>query len=370
MPVSSKAGANAARSGRVARPFEVRLTRDDLIHIAPRPKPAAPGAIWDAYVAALTSRDAADLFEEYEITSPLRMQHLLATMVCETNLSIIWESGAYTAAGILRVFGAGRHSSAVTEAEARAIASLPVNADGSGPRCEALFERVYGYKTKIGRSMGNLAAGDGWKHRGLGLNQQTGRASQQKAATAVGCSLDDLQKPINLIHMALVEWDGKDCNNWADRDDAVSIRKLINAGSLSVPVSRINGLPNAMAALRRAKAVITTEDFSAVDPEVTEQAPDVPQLVVDVPQNEAQPPSLATSTEMQAASATSLGGGLLSAQSLADAAARTAQTGQVSLGAFLMQLASSPTFWIGVLTVAGAAYLGIKRSKRFHIFGV
>ena len=364
MPVSSMAGANAARSVRAAvRPFEVSLTRDDLIHIAPRPKSTASGAIWDAYVSALTSRDAADLFEEYEITSPLRMQHLLATMVCETNLSIIWESGAYTAAGILRVFGAGHHSSAVSEAEARAIASMPVNADGSGPRCEALFERVYGYKTKIGRGMGNVAPGDGWKHRGLGLNQQTGRASQQRAATAVGCSLEDLQKPIHLIHMALVEWDAKECNKWADRDDAVSIRKLINGGSLSVPVSRINGLPNAMAALRRVKAVITAEDFAAVDP-------DVPRPVSEVPQNEAQPPSLATSTEMHAASATGLGGGLLSAQSLADAAARTAQAGQVSIGAFLMQLASSPTFWVGVLTVAGAAYLGIKRSKRFHIFGV
>ena len=363
MPVSSTAGANAARSVRAAAPFEIRLTRDDLIHIAPRPKSTASGAIWDAYVAALTSRAAADLFEEYEITSPLRMQHLLATMVCETNLSIIWESGAYTAAGILRVFGAGRHSSAVTEAEAHAIAALPVNADGSGPRCEALFERVYGYKTKIGRGMGNVAPGDGWKHRGLGLSQQTGRASQQKAATVIGCSLDDLQKPINLIHMALVEWDSQDCNKWADRDDAVSIRKLINGGSLSVPVSRINGLPNAMAALRRAKAVITAEDFLAVDP-------DVPRLVAEVPQNDDQPPSLATSTEMQAVSVASLGGGLLSAQSLADAAARMAQAGQVSLGAFLMQLASSPTFWIGVWTVAGAAYLGIKRSKRFHIFGV
>lgn len=341
--------------------MKISLTRDDLVHIASRPKNSAQAKVWDAYVAALMSAEASRLFDRYQINTPRRMQHLLATMVCESNLSIIWESGAYSASRILDIFGADHHTSAITPAEAKQISSLPVNADGSGPRCEALFERAYGYKTTIGLKMGNTAPGDGWKHRGLGLNQQTGKASQQRAAAKVGCSLDDLQKPINLIHMALTEWEEKNCNKYADNDDAVSIRKLINGGSLKVSISKINGLPQAQAALRLAKNVITAADFS--DTAVADAAD-------PAPANENKPVSLMASTEMQAAGIVGTGGAVQMQQSLANAAAQTAAGGRFSLGSFLMHLMADPLFWLTVVTIAGAVYMAIKRRKRFHIFGV
>ena len=338
----------------------ISLTRDDLVHIAPRPK-GAKAAVWDAYVSALMSEEASSLFDRYQINTPRRMQHLLATMVCESSLSIIWESGAYSASRIIDIFGAGHHSSAITVAEARQIASLPVGNDvpGDGPRGDALFERAYGYKTAIGRKMGNTEPGDGGKYRGLGLNQQTGKASQQRAAIKVGCSLEDLQKPINLIHMALIEWQEKNCNKYADNDDAVSIRKLINGGSLKVSIARINGLPQAQAALRLAKNVITDADFT--DTAIAE-APE--------PINENKPVSLMASTEMQAAGIVGTGGAVQMQQTLANAAAQTAAGGRFSLGTFLLHLMSDPIFWITVTTVALAVYMAIKRRKRFHIFGV
>lgn len=339
----------------------IRLTRDDLQHIAARPKAVTAATVWDAYVDALISAEASALFDRYQINSPRRMQHLLATMVCESNLSIIWESGAYSASRIIEIFGAGHHTSAITSAEAQRIASLPVNADGSGPRCETLFERAYGYKTTIGQKMGNTSPGDGWKHRGLGLNQQTGKASQMRAAAKVGCALDDLQKPINLIHMALTEWQEKNCNKYADRDDAVSIRKLINGGALGVSIAKINGLPAAQAALRLAKNVITDADFG--DTAIAE-APE------PTPANENKPVSLLASTEMQAAGIVGTGGAVQMQQSLANAAAQTAAGGKFSIGTFLLHLMSDPLFWITVATVAGAVYMAIKRRKRFHIFGV
>lgn len=356
--------------------MSLKLIRDDIQAIAPRPKAKAPGAIWDQYVSALTSSSAADLFERYEISTPLRLQHLLATMVCETNLSIVWESGAYTAAGIMRVFGVGHHSSAVTEAEAHQIASLPVNADGSGARCEALFERVYGYKTKIGRSMGNIAEGDGWRHRGLGLNQQTGRASQILAAQKVGCSFDDLQKPINLIHMALCEWKDKNCNLYADRDDPVSIRKLINGGSLSVSISRINGLPEAQAALRKAKGVITLADFQDGLPAPVVAEQDVPKIE-NVPANPDKPVALMQSTEMQAATGLSIGSGGVGGQAWLDilprAFDRATSTGRFSLLAFIFALLSDGSFWTAFFATGGVAlgiYLMIQRAKRYFYHGV
>ena len=269
----------------------MQITRDDLIHIAPRPKNEAQAAVWERYVGALTSPEGISLMSRYGVSTRLRVCHALAQWAgAETGgFRVLWESGAYTAAGILRVFGAGRHSAAVREDEAIHIASLPVNPDGSGPRCDALFERVYGTgNPRMARQLGNVAYGDGPKFRGLGFNQLTGREAHERTARKIGCPVERLSDPLNLLHAALVEWTEKDCNRYADLDDCVSIRKLINAGSLKVPLSRINGLAETQAALRRAKAAITEEDFRDDDAPM----PDVPKPIVVA--TEADPASAST----------------------------------------------------------------------------
>lgn len=349
----------------------LRLTRDDLIHIAPRPKQSASAAVWDSYVAALTSLEASELFEKYQITTPLRIQHALATMCAETNLSLIWESGAYSASGIMRVFGVGKHSARITAKEANHIASLHVNKDGSGPRCEALFERVYGFgNPKKARELGNTHPGDGWRFRGMGLVQSTGRHAHEKSAALIGVDVKDLSKPINCVHSLLLEWDQKNCNKYADRDDPVSIRKLINGGSLKIATSKINGLPNAIAALNRSKAVITVADFSDAEP-------DIPTVAGVVPPNDNKPVALMASTEMQAAAGgtgtTGIAGGMQWFDVLPRAFGQATATGKFSPTAFAFALLADPVFW-GAMAFSfatfGGIYLMIKRSKRFHIFGV
>lgn len=361
----------------------LRLTRDDLVYIAPRPKKSAAAAIWDSYVAALTSREASELFEKYQINTPLRIQHALATMVAETNLSLIWESGMYSAAGIVNTFGwnpkggplkrgAWRHSAKVTNAEAARIAALPVNADGSGPRCEALFERVYGTgNPKKAKELGNLKPGDGWRYRGALLNQLTGGDAHRHAAKIIGCAVENLVTPLNAVKVFLIEWDKKGCNKYADRDDPVSVRKLINGGSLKVPTSKINGLPNAVAALARAKRVITVADFDGHD-----DTPDVP-TVADAKINENKPATLFQSSEMQASVMGTPATGTAASTQWMDVLPRAfgtaTATGRFSTMAFVFALLSDPVFWAAAsLTMAtfGFLYLGIKRAKRFHIFGV
>jgi len=327
----------------------IRLTRDDLVHIASRPKNSAQAKVWDAYVAALMSAEASSLFDRYQINTPRRMQHLLATIVGETNLSILWESGAYSASRIVQVFGVGHHSAAVTAAEAQRLAF-------NGPD---LFERVYGLgNPRKAKELGNTQPGDGWRFRGLGPLQITGGYSHKRYAAQVGCAVEALSEPLNCLHAALCEWSEKNCNTYADQDDAVSIRKLINGGSLKTPVSKLNGLPNVMAALRLAKNVINDADFSDAV------------MASTVPANEDKPQSLYQSTEMQAAGIVGTGGAVQMQQSLANAAAQTAAGGRFSLGSFLMHLMADPLFWLTVVTVAGAVYMAIKRRKRFHIFGV
>lgn len=216
-------------------------TRGDLARLFARPSSVAKARIYDDYVNTLTSPDGLSLLDRYGITTAKRWNALVATWAPETgNFTVLRESGSYTASRILQVFGAGRHSAGVTPSEARKLA-------GNGP---ALFERVYGLgNPRKAKELGNHQKGDGWKFRGWSYNQITGRWAFENKAKKIGCSVDEMiASPVHGLHAALIEWDEKGCNGYADRGDIVSIRKLINAGSLKVSTSRLNGLPEMRAA--------------------------------------------------------------------------------------------------------------------------
>jgi len=74
---------------------------DVVRRLAPRARPA--------YVRAFEEGDA--LLAEYGVTTPLRLAHFLAQGFHESGgLSIIRESGAYSASRIMEIFGVNRHS--------------------------------------------------------------------------------------------------------------------------------------------------------------------------------------------------------------------------------------------------------------------
>lgn len=191
----------------------------DLVgKLAPKARPA--------YVQAFEDGDA--LLARYELTTPLRLAHLLAQIFHETGgLAIERESGAYSAARIMQIFGTGRHSAAVTAAEARRLA-------GDGP---ALFERVYGLgNPRKARELGNTEPGDGWRYRGNGLMQTTGRGAHRRLGES--CDLGDLfetraaavTEPRYALLPALAEWQLGRCNAMADRNDIRAITRKINGG--------------------------------------------------------------------------------------------------------------------------------------------
>lgn len=187
-----------------------------------RPSSRDTGKIYDGYLSAMRGARYAQLMRDFDITTNARAAALLATWAHETGgFRILWESGNYSVEGILRNFGEGRHSAAITPAEARKLAHNPV----------ALFERTYGLgNPHKARELGNTQPGDGWRFRGLGASQITGRADHERYARDVGCSLDALPEPINTLHAGLLEWRRKGCNARADAHDLRGVRRAINGG--------------------------------------------------------------------------------------------------------------------------------------------
>ena len=221
-----------------------------VLKLAPKCRPE--------YRAAFEAGDA--LFAAHGIVTPLRLAHFLAQVLHETGgLSIARESGNYRAERILEVFGEGRHSAKVTPAEARKLA-------GDGP---ALFDRVYGVgNPRKAKELGNTQLGDGWKYRGHGLMQTTGRANYRRMGEKCGVGFEsDPELVLSAEHAlkpALAEWTEGKLNAAADADDILKITKRINGGT--------NGLADRKTWLAKAKAIIDRVDL----------APDAP-VAVPVP---------------------------------------------------------------------------------------
>lgn len=191
---------------------------DILRKVAPDARPQ--------YLAAFESGE--DQLKAAGVITSLRLAHLLAQILHETGgLTILRESGAYTAPRIVEVFGVGHHSAAVTTAEAQRLA-------GDG---RTLFDRVYGLgNPTMANALGNTRAGDGWVYRGNGLLQTTGRGQHREMSER--CGLGDLfeadpgavTEPEHALKPALAEWARGNCNALADRGDIRQITRIINGG--------------------------------------------------------------------------------------------------------------------------------------------
>lgn len=305
------------------------ISRDDLQRFAPRPS-GSRGIVWDQYADAL-EQHGGELFAAYGIDEPLELQHAMAQFAHECGgFTILWESGAYSVDGLLQIFGIGRHSAAVTREEAERLCALK-----GETRDRAIFDRVYGLgNPRKARELGNREPGDGWRYRGFGIIQTTGRTDHEKLLRGDYSAASSLRA-------ALAEWDKKGCNELARRDDLKAITKRINGG--------YNGLASRREWLAKAKRVW-------------------PALPTD-----GRPPvtSMMESTTARAAEGAGVGGATTAAIEVSTAVGKAANTdGGVSVWSVLLALAQSPTFWIGVFTVALAAYIWLERRRKLLVHGV
>lgn len=186
------------------------LTRACLETLYPRALSGHVGAIADHGAAALARHGIAG--------HALRLHHFLAQVGHESaGLSRLEENLCYTAARICAVWPA-------RFADAGAAEPLAGNS-------QALANAVYG--GRMGN--GDAASGDGWRFRGRGYIQLTGRAAYRAAGRHAGLDLETFPElaatPEHALAAACGFWSWRGLNGLCDRDDLVALSRRINGGS-------------------------------------------------------------------------------------------------------------------------------------------
>lgn len=168
-----------------------------------------------------------DFFEKYNITTPLRIASFMAQCAHESqDFRALEENLNYSVESLLRVFpryfGKGK-------ADPAAYARNP----------EKLANYVY---MDVNRSkqgaLGNTQPGDGWKFRGGGIKQLTGRNNYAVFGKDLGMTADEAAAYVRTKKGALESacwfWKKNNLEKFADADDIVGMTKKINGGTIGL----------------------------------------------------------------------------------------------------------------------------------------
>lgn len=208
------------------------ITKIQLIKIMP----SLTDDVAERYVHVLNV-----LLPKYEINTPRRVAHFLAQIAQESGeLKYTVENLNYSAAGLLRTFRKYFPSTQMANDYAR--------------NPEKIANRVYA--NRLGN--GDEQSGDGWKYRGRGLIQLTGKSNYMayyehltSKGILVPSNIDELSLPYHAVLSACWFWQKNKINILADgtSDSAVceAITRRVNGGT--------NGLENRKKYYLKSKAV-------------------------------------------------------------------------------------------------------------------
>ncbi len=215
----------------------VFLTAATLREFAPRARPD---------YAQVLGTQGNDVLARFGINrNDLRFCHFMAQVAHECGeFTIVEENLNYSAKRMVEIFGEGRHSAAIGSGEAQRLVGNK----------EAVAERVYGLgNPRKARDLGNTEPGDGYRYRGRGFLQITGRAAYREMGKRIGIDLeaepDKAGEPLYALMTAAAFWDSRKLNAYADQDNIEIITKRINGG--------FNGLAD-----RKSKYAKAVEVFS------------------------------------------------------------------------------------------------------------
>lgn len=172
------------------------------------------------------------------IDTPRRIAHFIAQVAHESAMfRRVTENMNYSAEGLRAVFP--RH---FDPAAAQAYARNP----------RAIGNRAYA--NRLGN--GDEASGDGFRYRGRGLIQLTGRANYRAFGEWLGVDVvaaPELVSERYAVASAVYFWTTRQLNAIADRDDLNAVTRAINGG--------LNGLDDRLRLLEKARAALGASDL-------------------------------------------------------------------------------------------------------------
>jgi putative chitinase len=191
--------------------------------LGPRTFQAFAGYMSDGRAPAGTGGLVAQYAADGELTTRARLIHFFAQVSHESGFRPIAENLNYSVDGLKQTFSAARISRAQCEALGRA--------PGRPAEQEAIANIVYGGSWG---DLGNTGPGDGWRYRGRGLIQLTGRANYARTGAAWEADPDQVTTPEGSVHCAVDYWRTRGLNAAADIDNVALATRLINGGTLGL----------------------------------------------------------------------------------------------------------------------------------------
>ena len=157
---------------------------------------------------------------KFQINTPLRISHFVAQLLHESgNLLRTTENLNYGAPGLLGTF-----RKYFTVEQATQYARKPAK----------IAARVYANRMENG----DEASGDGWKFRGRGYIQLTGKSNYKALTESLNvdfvASPDLVATPQYAALSAGWYWNSRNINKLADADDIVKVTKAINGGTIGL----------------------------------------------------------------------------------------------------------------------------------------
>ena len=187
---------------------------------------------WFPHIAASLSA--------FQISTPLRQAHFLAQTGHESAGFLKVEEGLnYSENALTAMFG-----KRITAEQARAYGRNAMHVANQKMIASIIYANRNGN--------GDVASGDGYRYRGRGLIQITGKANYSALVKQLGADVAANPDLLLRYHFAAMSaaawWKNHGLNDLADSDDVTSITRIINGGT--------NGLDDRKSRLSKSKGIL------------------------------------------------------------------------------------------------------------------
>lgn len=170
---------------------------------------------------------AIPMFQKYEINTPLRIAGFMAQCAHESaDFTLLEENLNYSEKALnsvfSRYFGPGKRNAAEYARNPEKIAN---------------YVYMDEFRSRRG-AIGNVQPGDGWRFRGRGIKQLTGRNNYTAFGQTVGMTAEEaaeyIATPKGALESACWFWATNKLEKYADADDNVGLTKKINGGTIGL----------------------------------------------------------------------------------------------------------------------------------------